>query len=82
MKVQFSNPGTVSVRIRSISISGTNAHDFTQTSTCGTNVAVGGSCTVTLTFRPSLKGKRSAVLKFEDNAIGGTQVVTLVGTGL
>ena len=81
MKVQFSNPGTVSVKIRSISVSGANAGDFVQTSTCGNNVAVGASCTVTLTFRPSQKGKRSALLKFTDNAIAGTQVVSLAGTG-
>ena len=80
-KVQFSNPGTAVVSLRSVSLLGANPGDFLQSSTCGQSLAAGASCTVTITFQPQAKGNRSAQLRFSDNAIGGSQTVTLSGTG-
>lgn len=79
--VQFSNPGAVPVAIHSIRLSGLNAADFAQTNNCGTKLAVGMSCTVTITFQPTAKGARSATLTFSDNALSGVQTVSLSGTG-
>ena len=79
--VRFSNPGTVSAVLDSIKISGPNADDFAETNNCGASVLPGKSCTVTLDFQPTAKGKRSAVLIFTDNALHGTQTVPLGGTG-
>lgn len=79
-KVQFSNPGTVAVGITSISVTGADSGDFAQTSTCGNSLAVGKSCTVSVDFQPTQKGKRSAVLTFNDTALGGLQAVPLAGT--
>lgn len=79
--VKFSNPGTVAVRIQSISIVGRNPSNFSETSTCGSQLAVGASCTVSVIFEPSVKGIRSAMLKFVDDAIGGFQTAALSGTG-
>ncbi len=63
----------------SVSISGTNAADFAQTSNCGTTVAAGSSCTVNVTFTPSIYGAESATLSVTDSA--GTQSSSLTGTG-
>jgi hypothetical protein len=79
-KVQFSNSGTVAIGITSISITGADIGDFVQTSTCGNSLAVGKSCTVSVDFQPTQKGKRSAVLTFNDTALSGLQAVSLVGT--
>ncbi len=79
--VQFNNPGTVSIAIDSIRISGADAGDFAETNNCGKTLAVGKTCTVSVDFQPAAKGKRSAVLIFNDNAIRGAQAISLGGTG-
>jgi len=64
-----------------ISISGTNASSFSQTNTCGTSVAAGASCAVTVVFKPTATGSLTAELSFADNAFGSPQLVALSGTG-
>src|SRR5204862_7145841 len=55
LSVQVSNPGSVVLNIDSISSSG----DFAQTNTCGSSVQPGASCTISVTFTPTLPGSRS-----------------------
>jgi hypothetical protein len=64
-----------------ITITGIDAADFTQTNTCGTSVAVGASCTVTVTFTPQQSGTETADVTFSDNTATGTQTVALSGIG-
>ncbi len=80
-KITLSNKGSVSVSITGISITGTNAANFAQTNTCGTSVAAGASCFVTVTFTPSAKGKRTGSVSVSDNGGGSPQTVGLSGTG-
>jgi hypothetical protein len=49
---------------------------------CGTSVAVGAQCTITVTFKPSTTGARSADLIITDNAGDSPQVVEMSGTGM
>jgi len=83
MTVTLSNSGNASLSFTSNpTVTGTNAADFAITSaSCSTAspVAAGASCTVTLTFTPSIAGAESASLVFADNA--GMQSVPLTGTG-
>jgi hypothetical protein len=79
--VTFTNSGTTKVDITSIAISGTNATDFTETNTCGTSVAGKKSCTISVTFTPSAKGKRAGTLSVNDDGGGSPQNVALSGTG-
>ena len=79
-KVNLSNSGVAPLTISGISISGRNAADFAQTNNCGATLAPGARCSLKVTFTPTAKGSRSAVVIFTDNAIGGTQRVTLKGT--
>lgn len=80
-KITLSNKASVTVSITSISIVGTDASDFAQTNTCGTSVAGGASCFITVTFTPSAKGTRSASVSISDNGGGSPQKVSLKGTG-
>ncbi len=75
--VTLSNPGNSSLNITSISTSG----DFAQTNNCGGSVAVGASCTLSVTFTPTSSGTRTGVLSVADNAAGSPQTVSLSGTG-
>jgi len=79
--VTLKNTGTASLTITSIAITGTNAGDFAQTHTCGSSLAAGASCTISVTFKPTASGTRSAALSVTDNAAGSPQKVTLSGIG-
>jgi len=79
--VTLKNTGTTSLTITAIAIADTNAGDFAQTHTCGTSLSAGASCSVSLTFKPTASGTRTAALRVSDNAPGSPQQVALGGTG-
>jgi Beta-propeller repeat/HYDIN/CFA65/VesB-like, Ig-like domain len=55
---------------------------FAATDNCGGTVAPGGaSCTITVTFTPTVTGQVTGNLTITDNASGGTQTVALTGNG-
>jgi hypothetical protein len=84
--VTLKNTGKVALALSGtglgISIAGTNASSFTQTNTCGTSLAAGASCAVTVIFKPAAIGALTASLSFADNAFGSPQLVALSGTGV
>jgi len=79
--VTLKNVGTTAITITSIAIAGTEAGDFGQTHTCSSSLAAGASCTISVTFKPTTTGARSATLKVTDSAAGSPQQVALSGTG-
>jgi len=79
--ITLTNIGTTALTISAISISGTNPGDFLQTHTCGKSLAAGASCTISVKFKPTAKGARSAAVSVTDNAAGSPQKVPLSGTG-
>jgi len=79
--VTLTNSGTAALTITGITISGENASDFGQTNTCGASVPSGGSCIITVTFKPTSAGSRAASIKIADNASNTPQTVSLTGTG-
>jgi probable HAF family extracellular repeat protein len=79
--VTLKNTGTASLTVSAISIAGTNAADFTQTHTCGSSLAAGASCSISVTFKPTAAGTRTAALSVSDNVAGSPQKVTLSGIG-
>ena len=50
--VTVTNPGTTAASMSSIGVTG----PFAQTNTCGTSLAAGASCTVSVTFAPTAAG--------------------------
>jgi hypothetical protein len=79
--VMLSNPGNATLSITGVTLTGANAAAFTQTSACGSSLAAGGSCAITVAFAPTAAGAQSATLSVADNATGTPQTVTLTGTG-
>jgi hypothetical protein len=49
--------------------------------TCGAGIAAGATCSVSVTFSPTVTGAASGTLTFTDGAINSPQTVTLTGTG-
>jgi len=79
----LTNVGTTTLRISSITITGTDTADFSQTNTCGAKVRAGKSCGITATFKPLgfFQKNFSADVSVSDNANGSPQHVALSGTG-
>lgn len=65
--------------ISGIAVGGPNPTDFDETTTCGTSLAPGGTCTITVTFTPGEAGLRKASISITDSAPGSPQVVALNG---
>lgn len=74
-QVTLTNTGTGSLTISSIQTSS----QFGETNTCGGSVAVGGTCTIQVTFTPTASGVQKGTLTIADNAPGSPQTVSLAG---
>jgi hypothetical protein len=79
--VSLTNAGNVAVTITSIGISGTNSSNFAETNNCPASLAPKGSCTINVTFTPTVTGSFSASLSVTFNASGSPQMVSLTGDG-
>jgi len=69
------------ITISSIATTG----DYAQTNNCPVSpatLAAGASCTINVTFTPTVPGTRNGTLKVTDNAGGSPQTTTLTGVGL
>jgi len=77
----LTNSGNAALNVTSIAVSGTNASDFAETNNCGSSVAAGANCTISVTFKPTTAGTRTASVTLTDNASGSPQTVSLTGTG-
>ena len=71
--VTVANPGQSALTISSITTSGA----FSQTNTCGSSIAAGGSCAVTVKFSPTAGGSQTGEL-----AIANSGTSTPIGAGL
>ena len=81
--VTVKNTGTATLTLTSETITGTNASSFLKSATtCGSSLAAGASCTVSVEFKPAAGGALSASLSVADNASGSPQAATLSGTGV
>jgi hypothetical protein len=69
------------VSITKIEVTGLGLSSFSQTNDCGTTLAGGASCSITVTFTPQLKGVLNANVGVSDNGGGSPQIVSLAGTG-
>src|SRR5260370_23601491 len=56
--------------------------EFPTSSTCGSSLAPGATCTISVSFSPSTIGSIDGAITLVDNATPGTQVVSLNGKGV
>jgi hypothetical protein len=78
----LTNTGTSAVLVSGSALTGTNAADFSQTSTCSSSLEAGANCTFTVAFTPSQLGPRSASTTIADSTVGSPHSVPLNGVGL
>jgi len=81
--VTLTNTGSTNLSIAGITITGNNPTDFNRATTCSfvTPLAPGANCTITVTFKPTAQGARSATVNVKDNGGGSPQLIPLTGTG-
>ena len=75
--VTLTNTGSALLTL-TISITG----DYAQTNTCGSSVAAGKKCTISVTFTPTATGTRTGTVTITDNASNSPQTISLTGTGV
>jgi hypothetical protein len=80
--VTVKNTGTGTVTLTSETITGTDVSSFVKSATtCGSTLAAGATCTVSVEFKPAATGALTASLSVADNATGSPQKVALTGSG-
>jgi hypothetical protein len=82
MGVNLTDTGTAPLASLSISVTGANSGDFSQTNDCGASLAINAMCTIEVTFKPTAGGARSASVSISDDAANSPQTVSLTGTGV
>ncbi|WP_325564988.1 choice-of-anchor D domain-containing protein [Actinospica sp.] len=75
--VTITNTGNAAAAISQVAV----GSGFGQTSTCGSSLAAGSSCAVSVTFAPTAAQAYSANLTVASNASDSTLTVPLSGTG-
>lgn len=73
------NTGTSSLIISNIVIT---SGDYAQTNNCPTTLGASLSCTINVTFTPSVTGSRTGTVTITDNAANTPQMIPLTGTGV
>jgi Alpha-1,3-glucanase catalytic domain D1/F5/8 type C domain/NedA-like, galactose-binding domain/Alpha-1,3-glucanase catalytic domain D2/Cep192 domain 4/HYDIN/CFA65/VesB-like, Ig-like domain len=76
--VSVTNSGTTAATVSGVSASG----DFSQTNNCGSSIAVGASCTVTVGFTPTASGNHTGTVTITSNANNSPTAVSLSGSGI
>ena len=79
--IAVENPGTATLTVSGIKITGSGATSFHETHTCGSGLAAGANCRLSVTFKPTAKGNVSALLTVTDNGPGSPQTILLHGAG-
>lgn len=76
LPVTLSNTGS-----NPLYFSATTSGDFAESDSCSGTVAVGGACTLSVTFAPTAPGNRAGTLTLVDNTATNPQSVSLSGSG-
>ena len=74
----LTNNQDLALNISSIAATG----DFSETNNCGSSIAAGAACTISVTFKPTATGTRTGSLTIIDDAASSPQTVSLSGTGV
>jgi parallel beta-helix repeat protein len=76
--VNVTNNGSSAVSVSSITASG----DYAETNNCGSSIAAGASCTVSVTFSPTASGTRAGSVTVTSSAVNSPTTISLTGNGV
>jgi predicted dienelactone hydrolase len=75
--ITLTNTGSAALNLNGISVTGTNAAQFSETNNCAASVNAGASCTISVTFNPSIAGSYTASVSFLNDSPDSPQQVGL-----
>jgi hypothetical protein len=77
--ITVTNSGFINLTVNSVVASG----GYSQTSNCsGATLTPGQTCTITVTFAPTIVGSMPGAITVNDTAVGAPHVVGLTGSGI
>jgi hypothetical protein len=76
--ITLTNTGSSQLNVSTVTVTGDYAADG---SSCIPSVAAGLTCSIVVTFTPTVAGTRTGTITITDNASGSPQTVSLTGTG-
>ncbi len=79
--ITVTSAGGTALSITNVAVSGKNAGDFTASTSCPGSLSPKATCSISVTFKPSAKGARSATLVVTDNEANSPRSIALSGTG-
>ena len=82
VNVRITNRGAAVISIYQVYFAGTNPGDFLESTACGSTLAAGAHCIISVTFAPLATGTRNAVLAISTSDTAGLRTVILKGTGI
>lgn len=80
--ITLTNPGSATLNITSITLTGADAARFSLSNGCGSTLAALGTCAVGVTFTPLIVTSYSASVTFTTDASTSPDNVTLTGSGV
>ena len=75
--VTLTNTGKTALSVSSVSAHG----PFKESNTCGSSVAAGANCTISVVFKPKAQGGMPGDVSISDSASSKPQVIALTGAG-
>jgi hypothetical protein len=78
-RVTATNTGTAAVSVTSVT--STNTEFRVAATTCAGSIAIGGTCTIDITFRPTDVGPRGGTVSVVSNGTGSPQGIAVSGDG-
>jgi len=79
--ITVTNTNVVPLPLMSIALGGSNPKQFGQTNDCSAEIAAGASCTISVVFKPTTVGSKSAKLTITPGGGAAKKSVSLSGTG-
>ncbi len=76
----LTNSGTAALTINSVQLTSGQVFNI-STNTCGSSIAAGGSCSVSVTFNPSASGAASDAVQISYGSPATIQSISLTGNG-
>jgi hypothetical protein len=78
----LTNTDVSMLKISNISVTGINRKDFKESNDCPSSLAPGSTCSIKVTFKPSIRGRELASVHIVDSGPRGGQGLPLSGHGI
>ncbi|WP_263369192.1 choice-of-anchor D domain-containing protein [Edaphobacter dinghuensis] len=80
--ITLSNSGSTAIDISGIALTGANAGDFTYNNSCTSTLPANQSCTIQVSFSPTVTGSKYAYLTIANSATSEPVAIALTGTAV